>query len=115
MKRSVLVVNTTLIKNLDDIKGKRGCFAEYGDRAFTSFILLMKNKIWPDSSFLGKKFNEFLNQSCMPGIEDEQGHEPQPIGLNFTWLCALCEGSYDSDSTNCLFESYYELNQFFYS
>lgn len=32
MQRTVLVVNETEIKSLDDLQGRSGCFSEYGDQ-----------------------------------------------------------------------------------
>ncbi|KAI4459547.1 transferrin [Holotrichia oblita] len=108
MKRSVVIVNSTTIKSLDDLNNKRGCFSEYADRAFLAFISKLKQKIWPDSLYYGENLNNFLNESCMPGIQDESGHEPYSIGLNFEQLCSICVPSVDSiirdtckpDSTN---------------
>lgn len=63
------------------------------------FIVILKEKIWPDSNYNSANFNKFFDESCMPGVQDTQGHEPREIGLDFEKLCEICEASSDSPST----------------
>ncbi|GJQ72838.1 hypothetical protein Trydic_g1487 [Trypoxylus dichotomus] len=99
MQRTILIVNTTKIKSLQDLKGKRGCFSEYGDRAYFGFITATKGEIWQNSSpFYIENIGQFLNKSCMPGIEDLYSHEPYPSNLDTDKLCQLCTAVSDADT-----------------
>ncbi|GJQ72839.1 hypothetical protein Trydic_g1488 [Trypoxylus dichotomus] len=89
MIRTVLIVNTTTIKSLEDLKGKRGFFSEYGDIAWLAFADLLRQTVWTNPEYYGLELSNFLGNSCMPGIHDTN-LEPYPTGVSFEKMCALC-------------------------
>ncbi|KRT83232.1 hypothetical protein AMK59_4563, partial [Oryctes borbonicus] len=89
MVRTALIVNTTTINSLEDLRGKSGFFSEYGDIAWLAFADLLRQKVMTDPEYYGLELSNFLGNSCMPGVQDTN-REPYPIGVSFERMCAFC-------------------------
>ncbi|KAJ8921907.1 hypothetical protein NQ315_008540 [Exocentrus adspersus] len=75
-------------KSLQELKGKRSCFPEYGGKEWLSFIHTLRDKkILENSCDYGKIFSDFVDNSCVPSANsNDYGIENGDTSK----LCAQC-------------------------
>ncbi|XP_022909295.2 transferrin-like [Onthophagus taurus] len=99
--KSILFVNSSIIKSIDDFKNKKGCFSEYGSIDWVSFVSAYKTQILntPNCTY-DVELSKFLGDSCMPGVRDDLRKRKDSV--NVEHVCRICEASLDSSTAvNC--------------
>ncbi|XP_022909296.2 transferrin-like [Onthophagus taurus] len=98
--KSILFVNSSIIKSIDDLKNKKGCFSEYGSIDWVSFVSAYKTQILKTSCFYDEELSKFLGDSCMPGVRDDLRKRKDSVDVEH--VCRICEASSNSPTAvNC--------------
>ena len=97
------------IKSLQDLKGKKACFPEYGGISWMSFLKVVRdNELVPDSKSCDYKkiASEIWSEACVPGINDNEHSLLQRSSkADSSSLCSLCSTySCEANENNVFFQ-----------
>lgn len=86
--------SSSKFQSLQDLKGKKACFPEYGGISWMTFLNVIRaNKVHDDlkTCDFKKIANDIFSEACVPGIRDSDHSTLQKTTkANVTALCSLC-------------------------